>query len=620
MMFSSSNLLTITTQKLNVKVPMIYAEDINSYELYLRQWLEVNSQLLNDWLILSETITSICTARVDAGNVSAPDLTVERAKCGADMQRKVNEIVSFTQRYEQLLDQVNANLLTLQEYRLFPFQLYDWIHGIDQYTAELTAIFNNTFGYVGMWMMKNATRYASYVDAIILFMNIIKTYQVLIDFSVNRSAKCGTCTNDSYDQYMCKLSFLCKNVQLPIIQIPSFKLPDIIFDLSAVNLNLTVLLPIFALQPVKIELPDIPNLPRPPAFTFDADFLKLFPELHLPTIPELPSPPSLPDLPSFLPNVELALPVLPPAPALPKIPDQLETALNFMDTLGSIYCWIKNGLGFVAESAVKSKIEQLTQRTYHVGYIDDMLNLLNVRAEPPTLQGFDLEVDVKTNIDFNFDQIYNFLDAVTQDINNWSTRTMYSVNSTLKEVEKKGKKKADHWEKDLLSLSQTPQHIAYTSYPQAKQRFDESLVHFKEKTLRHPDFQQRLLKIQEEVDHATEVIPNQSGLAQQQAEVLDLLASAQIPLKEQTRDFADARSGDVRAAYESLFSHLVKTPAPVLTTPSELAFNLPLFSLSSGVQQQLQSYGHPYQLLLDNKAQIVSGFMGALQTASAEQL
>ncbi len=353
-MFNATNIINVSTRQVSVKVPLIYVEDINAYELYLRQWIDVNGKIIADWIAMADTLTNLC-------------LNERReAQCDADMEQKINEIMSFTQRYDELLNQVNQNILTLQEYRMFPFQLYERVHAIDRYTAEVTAILNNTFGYVAMWMTKNATRFSSYIDTIVLTMNIIKTYQVLVDFSVNWSTRCGTCTNDTYDQYMCKLSFLCDGVDLPIIQIPSFKLPNLIFDLSQVNLKLDVLLPIFNLQPVKIELPNLPNLPTPPALTLDMDFLNLFPQLNLPTIPQLPTPPTLPDLPSFIPNVELALPVLPPAPELPKIPTTLETTLNFLETIGSIYCRIKHGIGFVAESAVKSKIEQLTQRTYRV--------------------------------------------------------------------------------------------------------------------------------------------------------------------------------------------------------------------------------------------------------------
>ena len=54
-------------------------------------------------------------------------------------------------------------------------------------------------------------------------------------------------------------------IQLPIIQIPNFKLPNITLDLSKIDLGLDIILPDFNFQPVKINLPEIPNLPEAPS-------------------------------------------------------------------------------------------------------------------------------------------------------------------------------------------------------------------------------------------------------------------------------------------------------------------------------------------------------------------
>ena len=95
-------------------------------------------------------------------------------------------------------------------------------------------------------------------------LNIIKTYQLIIDFSVDWSKRCGNCAKDTYDQYSCKLSILCDMIQLPIIQIPNFKLPNITIDLSNIDISLDIVLPKFKFQPINIQLPELPNLPEPP--------------------------------------------------------------------------------------------------------------------------------------------------------------------------------------------------------------------------------------------------------------------------------------------------------------------------------------------------------------------
>jgi hypothetical protein len=230
------------------------------------------------------------------------------------------------------LDRVNENILVLQEYRNFPFDLYEWVHVIDRYVTEIAAIVNNFLGYISYWMTTNANRFEGYVDAIILVMDVIKTYQILVDFSVNRSQKCSTCTNDTYDQYSCKLSILCDLIKLPIIQIPNFKLPDITVDFSDLHFNVDILLPSFNFQAVKVDLPNIPNIPTPPVFTINLDFLASL-NITAPDIPLLPSPPKLPELPSFIPNINLELPVLPPAPKVPAIPHEFEASLKIAEKI-----------------------------------------------------------------------------------------------------------------------------------------------------------------------------------------------------------------------------------------------------------------------------------------------
>jgi hypothetical protein len=46
---NESNIINISTEPINVKIPMIFAEDINAYDLYLQQWLEVNQGIVNQW-------------------------------------------------------------------------------------------------------------------------------------------------------------------------------------------------------------------------------------------------------------------------------------------------------------------------------------------------------------------------------------------------------------------------------------------------------------------------------------------------------------------------------------------------------------------------------------------
>jgi hypothetical protein len=120
---------------------------------------------------------------------------------------------------------------------------------------------------------------------------------------------------------------LCPDGLIPILEIPNFKIPDITLDMSNIHVAIDILIPSFNFQPAKIDLPNIPNLPSPPVGNIHIRFP------GLPMIPELPSPPRLPELPSFIPNINLELPLLPPAPKLPEIPNSFEKALKVAEKI-----------------------------------------------------------------------------------------------------------------------------------------------------------------------------------------------------------------------------------------------------------------------------------------------
>jgi hypothetical protein len=328
LLFNESKLININTKNLTVKIPMIFNEDINAYDIYLKERMNINTQIAQQRIDLVTSVKDLCIE--DFEKYDSPQEALAKGVIKKDCPIDIRAAIRFSADFELLLDQVNANILILNEYREFPFALYERVHAIDRYIAEISAIINNFLGYLSYRMTTNANRYASYIDAIILVMNIIKTYQILIDFSINRGNKCSTCTNDTYDQYSCKLAILCQGIQLPLIDIPNFKIPDITLDFSNLNIGMNILLPSFNFQPAKIDLPNLPNLPSPP-ITNLAINIDILPDL--PTIPELPAPPRLPELPSFIPNINIELPILPPAPKIPEIPIEFERVLNIAEKI-----------------------------------------------------------------------------------------------------------------------------------------------------------------------------------------------------------------------------------------------------------------------------------------------
>jgi hypothetical protein len=129
---------------------------------------------------------------------------------------------------------VKQDIKAIDAWLRFPLQLYEYLHIIDKLIQSLLCIIDKFYLSIIKWFHQNAVRFEKWVDFIILMIAIIKTWQILIDFSVNWKRSCGKCRVDNYDFYNCVLSLLC--IDLPILPIPPFKLPDIYIDLSHINI------------------------------------------------------------------------------------------------------------------------------------------------------------------------------------------------------------------------------------------------------------------------------------------------------------------------------------------------------------------------------------------------
>ena len=125
-LLNESNIINISVEPITVKIPMISAEDINSYEIYLRQRLDVNGNIIEKW----KSLVDKDGRAMDGNNVES-------------VLNKHNIEVSLGDR-PKLQNQIYANLMTLQKYRNFPFEIYEWIHVIDRYISEIISLINNT--------------------------------------------------------------------------------------------------------------------------------------------------------------------------------------------------------------------------------------------------------------------------------------------------------------------------------------------------------------------------------------------------------------------------------------------------------------------------------------------
>lgn len=129
-LMNKSNIINISTEPVTVKIPMIFAEDINSYVVYLNQWLDTNSVIVQEWSNALSTFKDSCEKE---------DTDAKKQACYDRAESYWKTFVEFEQvDWPRMMDQIYANLRILQEYRNFPFEIYEWIHVIDKYMSEIT--------------------------------------------------------------------------------------------------------------------------------------------------------------------------------------------------------------------------------------------------------------------------------------------------------------------------------------------------------------------------------------------------------------------------------------------------------------------------------------------------
>jgi hypothetical protein len=406
--FEQVPLIRVNTKNVTVQVPFIYSEEITSYSAKLQAFLKTSANNLKERENLIKDLRWRCEKESNASRIEA-------------CNKQLASYIDISTKTKQLESSVKENLQILQAYKRFPLELQSWLTVSQRYITETTDTVQGISSDITSWLNTNAMRFDKYVDTIILMISAVKSWQALIDFSTSRKSKCWQCTVDNYDYYSCTLWLLCP--KLPILAIPPFKLPNIFIDLSRIRLGMDVVLPNVHFVPKSIPLPALPQLPIPPTVT--ADFTIWY-SATIPSIPQLPAPPRLPELPSFIPSIDLNLPTLPPAPKVPRISPAITATLKITSTIGKVLCIVKNGIGLVWEKWVKTRIEQLTQRTRSLQPFD---NLSITRVTPP-LRWFDLKVDTYLNFEMNFDILYKVLDDLTKKINK-KTNTIMSANGNI---------------------------------------------------------------------------------------------------------------------------------------------------------------------------------------------
>jgi hypothetical protein len=193
-MFKDVPLINISTRDINVKVPMLTSEDINTYISYLQSWIDKNGQVLDDRQSFLDEVARICGGSgtlqkiqnlpelkkqeaqlskqnpVDTATLTQVRKDIQEAEYCTKLNNQDNnqKFITFKENSAQLIRSVKENIKVLEQYKQFPSQLYEWIHVTDRYFAELSSVISAFTRDISFRISTNATRFSKYVDAITL--------------------------------------------------------------------------------------------------------------------------------------------------------------------------------------------------------------------------------------------------------------------------------------------------------------------------------------------------------------------------------------------------------------------------------------------------------------------
>lgn len=586
----------------------------------LVHWKKIQMGLKWQKLLSGTSFSAEDQARLDTINA----IVDKWEKCG-NIAWSMDGFLKFRENTAGLISSVKANINVLEKYKEFPTQLYQRTHLTDRYLTELSALIWDFVGGINNFLGVNATRFSQYVDAITLIIGSIKTWQAIIDFSVNRSERCSKCSNDNYGSFSCSLSFLCP--KLPIFPIPAFKIPNIYMDLSHIELWMNIVLPKIHFVPIKIPLPQLPDLPEPPNVEVDLNIdlnIAIFKDMSLPTIPVIPEPPTLPEPPSFIPSIKMDLPVLPPAPKIPKILPEISAVLKVADFIGKIFCIVKWGIGLVGEKGVKGKVEQITQRTRNVP-IFDFFDLTTNFKDPP-LQWFDYKLDAYTTLKFNFDGVYDVFNSIAQTANSFVSKKIEApIQKAIEQTTEKLNtndlidklNSIEEFDQNINMnmngyIPKTEETTEMIEYNVAYSELKKWLITFKNSTDTDKKMNDTVKTILAMVENKSTILP-----ASDQIDQVEKAAKSIINDKIQENKTLQNEIKEYDNFIKTVTSNKVVLVADKTITTS---LSTPILTIDSATRNILQSQEDPTKTYLELNKKMVQGYLDAVNNDGPEKL
>ncbi|MDD2566021.1 MAG: VCBS repeat-containing protein [Candidatus Gracilibacteria bacterium] len=233
---------------------------------------------------------------------------------------------------DKLVNSIDANINTLEEYKAFPTKLRKYIQWKEHFISQILCNIEIINKVTGERIYTNGKRFKAWVEMIVLLKAILKSWQAIVDIFIDFNASCSVCHNERYNLVYWIVKLVSSLIpKLSIIQFP--KWPDIIIDLHNIRAGLNIIMPEFNFKVVPMVLPQLPKLYLP-----DTPKIEIAGKISLPEIPTLPSLPDLPDLPDLPSLPDVKLPDLPPPPKIPNIFGVISAAISLLKLIAKVLC------------------------------------------------------------------------------------------------------------------------------------------------------------------------------------------------------------------------------------------------------------------------------------------
>lgn len=379
----------INEKPVDFKIPWLSAEQINDYINHLELWSghmrrEVDRAIdvWGQWVCVDGfSMANVQQWAAEEGKTPAEWIKAQAAAAGQTADdwlkgcqlRQVADMIILS--IDPIITSVEANVEALQSYLMLPRKIIAYQRELANYLRAAGSILATYAQMFGGWWATLQQQVVSWAELVYTIIEIANNITDLFELFTNFDDRCDICTNERNANFGWYSLLGLVIPEIPIIQMP--KIPDIVLDLSELDVRLSVDLPLIKFIPEPLELPRLPFIKFPDLPT--PSFL-----VQLPPLPVLPQIPELPPLPELPPIPTLRLPTLPAPPKLPDLGVAFEVIVPLLEQILNAWCLLKKALAPVPEGYLSDEIRLLTNRPAYLIPLDIL------KPQFPTIVSFDL--------------------------------------------------------------------------------------------------------------------------------------------------------------------------------------------------------------------------------------